>query len=148
MRFQFTVDGEALVDRTLLRWSDRVHNARPAFEAIADQFATAEMAHFASNGSGKWAALSPRYAAYKAARFPGRPTLVRAGDLRNTLTRRPLGVERIADNSLEVGTNDPKALFHQKGTPKMPARPVIKLNDRTKKQMAKTLQRYLATGAI
>ncbi|RIJ76611.1 hypothetical protein D1871_11095 [Nakamurella silvestris] len=147
MQFTINVGGEQVIDRTLLRFVERLESAQPAFERIGDQFAQAEMANFLTQGGG-WAPLSPGYAAYKAARFPGRPILVRTGEMRDSLTHRPFGIDTVGDTRAEFGTADPKAKYHQHGTSKMPARPPVKVSEGNRNEMAKTLQRYLMTGSI
>lgn len=56
------------------------------FQAMAVEYAAYEEHVFASEGSahlkGQWKALSPRYAAWKAIHYPGRPILTRTGALR------------------------------------------------------------------
>jgi hypothetical protein len=51
--------------------------------------------------------------------------LIRTGDLRKSLTLRPLGIERIYPHEMEAGTAVSYAQFHQEGTTKMPARKLI-----------------------
>jgi hypothetical protein len=70
----------------------------------------------------KWAPLSPSYAREKARRFPGRSILIREGTLRDAASR----MSRVATpRTLTMTIDDPVAAFHQSGTERMPARPLI-----------------------
>ena len=89
---------------------------------------------FASQGRqgshGKWAALSPAYAAQKARRYPGKPILEASGAMKNDLLSESNEGETTAQTML-YGTKIKYALFHQTGTkgksgkPKMPARRIF-----------------------
>jgi hypothetical protein len=70
----------------------------------------------------KWAPLSPTYAREKARSHPGRSILIREGGLRDAASR----MSRVATpRTLTMSIDDPVAAFHQTGTDKMPARPLI-----------------------
>lgn len=148
MRISFDFYGDQQIDRVLDRMADRVEDASPAFEELADRFAAAESQQFASQGAfggGGWAPLSPAYAAWKASRFPG-PILVRTGALKGSLTGRPLGVEMIGAQQAVFGTNIPYAGYHQSGTSKMPARPPVQLPESEKQAWVKVMQRFIVSG--
>lgn len=69
-----------------------------------------------------WAALSPAYAEWKQANFPGKPILQADGALRQAASR----PSRLATpHSLTLTIDDEKLEFHQDGTPRMPARPLV-----------------------
>lgn len=147
MRFTITIEGTAVIDRTLARYVNAMTDATPAFEAIGDQFAEAERAIFLQQGPG-WAPLSPRYAAYKAKHWPNMPILTRSGKLQQSLTSRPFGHEQITAKSGEYGTAVDYAKYHQHGTTKMPQRRPVNIPETTRNAMAKTMQRYLTTGQV
>jgi hypothetical protein len=70
----------------------------------------------------KWAPLSPSYAREKARLFPGRSILIREGGLRDAASR----MRRVATpRTLTMSIDDPVAAFHEEGTERMPARPLI-----------------------
>lgn len=76
--------------------------------------------------AGHWAALSKRYAEWKAEKYPGRPILERTGDLRTALTQSssPLASREWSASEFAFGTVGLEyAAFHQLGTAFMPARP-------------------------
>lgn len=87
----------------------------------------ANASNFASNGLpvGGWAPLDPQYAAWKMARFPGAPPLVRSGRLFASLTGATASIESMTNTSLTVGTSVEYAKFHQYGTTKMPKRKIV-----------------------
>lgn len=98
---------------------------------------------------GRWAPLSPPYARYKAKRRPGRPILVFDGDLRDSMIRPRAGVWETWDSGFVVGTAVDYAIYHQQGTPRMPARPLLgSPRKRDTQQMAKILQRWIVEGTV
>jgi phage gpG-like protein len=144
----FDFYGDVQIDRTLERFSDAVEDARPAWEAIADRFAHVERRQFGTEGrhaSGGWAPLSPRYAAWKARHYPGRPILVREGDLRASLTQRPFGVERIEPHDAWLGSDVAHGRYHQRGQG-VPRRRPIELTEQERRTWVKILQRFIVTG--
>lgn len=134
------------------RFEDNVRNARPAFEAMADLAAEKNRKQFQTQGthSGtRWANLSPAYAAWKARRYPGKPILVRTGALRESLIRRPMDVDIVTDRGMTVGTSIPYAKWHQRGTPNMPARPLLgPPTDSEERLFAKILQEWIVRGSV
>lgn len=73
-------------------------------------------------GDEPWAPLTPAYAAWKARKYPGKPILwaTRALRAKALSPRRVMGPQ-----FLELIIEDPKAAYHQEGTSRMPARPII-----------------------
>lgn len=141
--------GEAQIDRTLARFADNVSDARPAWEALADRFAKAESRQFRSEGaygSGGWAPLSPRYAAWKARAYPGKPILERTGDLKRSLTERPFGIEVIEPGFMVLGSAIRYGEYHQSGGPNLPRRRPIELPESERREWVKVLQRFIVTG--
>lgn len=153
MSFRLTLEffGERQLDRTLDAIDARLHNMRPAWDALADRFAEVERRQFDSEGkygSGGWKPLSPAYAAWKARRYPGKPILEREGDLRRSLTVRPFPVERFGRLDAEFGSDVPYGAFHQRGSGRLPQRRPVELPTSTREEWAKLLQRYVRTGTI
>jgi phage gpG-like protein len=143
-----SVNGTQQLQRTLRRWIDTATDIRPALEEVADRFVRMELQQFLSqggSGGAGWAPLSPRYAARKARTHPGAPILVRSGDLRRDLTHRPMGVERITNEGMTMGTALPYARYHQTGTPRMPRRPPVNLTEAQRQELVKIVQRYLVS---
>lgn len=147
-RLRFAFFGEEQVDRTIVRMIDAATDARPAWEAMADSFQQAEARQFRTEGlygSGGWAPLSPRYAAWKARHYPGATILVRTGDLRDSLTRRPFGVEVILPRRAIFGSDVRYGGFHQRGDG-VPRRRPVELPESLRRRWVKILQRFLVTG--
>lgn len=121
-----------------LFWTQRF---APAFYANMRQDVTLE-----GGGSGaRWAPLSPAYATWKAARFPGAGILVRSGALKASLAGpdSPLSVFRPGPTSLEIGTSVPYAMYHQLGTSRMPQRPPLRVNGAFMSTIGKELQAHV-----
>lgn len=124
-------DIERLIDK-ITRPGNR--QTRAIADAIRQQF----QANFTRQGSGNgaWRPLAPATVADRRRQgYAGnRPILVRRGDLRRSF------VERGGDNyeriwqspvglTIESGSDDPRAIFHERGTSRMPAREVVPLDD-------------------
>lgn len=151
-------DGEALVDRQLLRW---VYNLRNP--TVALQLAAAFLRHNAQEqfdtegeyGSGGWEPLADSTVAEKDRREL-RPEILQAtGALMDSLTKRrdPNHFEeRLSADSLAFGTRVPYAIYHDTGTSRMPQRKPIELTETDRVMLAKEIQRALidqrATQAV
>lgn len=150
-RLEFEFFGEVQVNRTLERVALAAEDARPAWEAIANRFVAVERRHFRAEGgdkgsTGKWAPLSPRYAAWKARHYPGKPILERSGELLRSLTVRPLDVEVILPDRMVIGSAVAHGRYHQAGGPNLPRRRPVDLPDAERREWVKVLQRFLITG--
>lgn len=77
----------------------------------------------------RWQALSSAYQIRKAVTYPGRGILEASGDLRRSYTT------RVHANLLELINEDSKAIYHQEGTRRMPARVIIKVDDARKDEI-------------
>lgn len=78
--------------------------------------------------SGGWAQLTPEYAAWKALHYPGKGILQATGQLRQAASKprrvvTPRSLTLIIDDS--GPHHGPILRYHQTGTGKMPARPLI-----------------------
>lgn len=149
VRLRFDFYGETQIDRTLDGIADRVEDARDAFNAMGDRLAKAEQQQFDSEGaygSGGWQPLSPRYAEWKARKYPGKPILERDGLLRESLTQRPFGVDVVETKMAVFGSGVEYAPYHQAGGGDLPQRRVIELPDKERREWAKVMQRWLISG--
>lgn len=145
----FDFYGDVQLERTLDRFAEHTEDATPAWEAIANRFAHVERRQFATegkHGSGGWAPLSPKYAAWKARHYPGKPILQREGDLVRSLTRRPFGIERIEPQQAWLGSDVPYGAYHQNGAGRLPRRRPIELTEAERRLWVKILQRFIVTG--
>ena len=109
----------------------------PALQRVADDFREMIARQFASEGRAEgtpWAARKSVGAVHELPTtqraIHESPLLVRTGALQRSLTVRGAAghVERLEAQSLAIGTSLPYALFHQTGTRRMPARPIIVLS--------------------
>jgi phage gpG-like protein len=145
--------GAAPVSIMLERWQQNLGDTTEAFRAMADyQVRTVNKRQFDEQGSvetGKWAPLSPPYARFKARVRPGRPILVFDGDLRREMTVPGKGVYEVWPKGMTVGTDIDYAKYHQKGTPNMPARPLMgKAREADKRRFEKILQRWIVESRV
>lgn len=148
LRLTFDFYGDAQVERTLERFAEHAEDVSPAWEAIASRLTVVERRQFASEGrtgSGGWAPLSPRYAAWKARHYPGQPILVATGALRRSLTTRPLGIERIEPHEAWLGSDIDYGGFHQRGDG-VPRRRPVELTENERRRWVKIIQRFIVTG--
>lgn len=106
---------------------DALKDFRPVWIRTRQKVYNAIRENFASEGgaSGQWAALTPAYAKVKQQRWGNKPILQASGRYYKSVTQ--LGGEGIYEEGpqeMTIGTNVPYAGFHQRGTGKMPARPI------------------------
>lgn len=151
LRITLAVEGEVQLDRTLARFTDAVSDAAPVWEVLANRFAALERRQFASEGayaSGGWTPLSPRYAAWKARRYPGKPILERTGELKRSLTERPFGVEVIEAGFMVVGSGTDYGRYHQAGGGTLPQRRPVELPESERRTWARLIQRFIVTGEV
>jgi len=150
VRMRFAFYGEAQIDRTLERFELGAQDASPAWEKMAESFLRAERRQFKSEGayaSGGWAPLSPRYAAWKATHYPGKPILRRTDDLWRSLTTGP-AIRYISAHQMILGSDVEYGKYHQRGGPNLPRRRPIELPESLRREWVKILQRFLATGRV
>lgn len=151
-RIFFEFYGEVQIDRTLARAVEAVNDLRPVWEVLANRFAAMETRQFATEGAygsgDRWAALSPRYAAWKARHYPGKTILRRTDDLHRSLTKRPLGVEVIEPQFMVLGSAVPYGRYHQHGGGNLPRRRPVEFPEAERREWVKVLQRYIITGEV
>jgi phage gpG-like protein len=149
IRLTGTVEGVAQLDRALGMILAAAENFSTAFEALGDELLLIEQEQFLAEGYGEWPALKPSYQARKQQLF-GSQTILRATDrLYESMTIRgaPDNVWRIEPLQAAFGTSTPYAIWHQRGTGVMPARPVISLREEDNRRLMRVVQRHLiATG--
>lgn len=147
---RFTFYGDEQLNRTLVRFSEHAHDARPAWRAIRRDFIALEKAQFRSQGqagSGGWRPLSPDYAAWKARHYPGKTILRRTDELFRSLTVGP-AVNVVERQFMIIGSDVDYGAYHQAGGPNLPQRRPIELPEFTRTRWVKILQRYLVTGEV
>lgn len=149
IRFEASVDGVETLNRAFNRVEQQISDFRSIWPAVAQEFYAIEDEQFASEGghgsSGRWAALSPAYAKYKAKAFPGAPILQAERGLYESLTSpdAPDSIFRMTEDELTIGTQREGATAHQRGSGRMPARPPIALTEADKTRIQKAIQSRL-----
>jgi phage gpG-like protein len=126
--FRFTSHGFIQLRKELGDMRDRAADVRPAWDALLTWWAARNVTNFQNAGKRwkkPWRPLAPATVADKMRLGYPKDTLIRTGALRDSLSRRPLGIERLRPHDLEAGTNTNYAHFHQHGTSKMPARVLV-----------------------
>jgi phage gpG-like protein len=148
LRFHLEIGGKERMERGIARIAEGIADFRPVWPAIEDEF----RAHIADQfrtkgeeGGAPWAPLSEPYAHWKEVHTPGRPILQRTGDLYRSLTEaHDSNAARVAEGkSLTLGSRLPHAIYHQKGTRRMPARKEIQLSETFKQSVAHHMRAYL-----
>ncbi len=143
--------GEKQVSRELLRVSDAVQDARPAFRKIADDLVQAGRRQFDTQGghaSGRWAPLKPETVRAKASKGHD-PRILRATEaLMNSLSRRggPGQKLQITPGLLVFGSDVDYGRYHQSGTSRMPQRRPLELTAVDRRGVMRRLQRFVMTG--
>lgn len=117
-----------------------------AWDGVQAEFYRIEKEQFSSEGaagrSGRYAPLSSTYAERKTKKYGPQPILTASGQMRDSLTRataKNAVVEKTAQE-LVLGTTDPKAAYHQRGTSKMPKREVISFSDEQKARLVRPIE--------
>ncbi len=127
-RISVNIKGIAEVEAKLIAMELRSTNFAPVFAKAKLELSAASASNFSLGGlpSGGWSPLSPQYAAWKLARFPGAPPLVRSGRLAASLSGGTVdSVFSVTPTKMQVGTRLEYAKFHQYGTSKMPKRKIV-----------------------
>lgn len=136
--------GEAQFHRTLERFRSNVGDMRPAWGELRDRFLAAERRQFASEGaygSGGWAPLSPPYAAWKAAHYPGKTILRRTDDLFTSLTEGP-EIAIMEASFMVLGSSVPYGRYHQGGEG-VPRRRPVELPESEREEWRRVMQRHI-----
>lgn len=105
-------------------------------------------ASFAAGGEPvEWPALSPAYEAWKGRAYPGQPIMRRSDRLYESLTSQTGDtVWQVGPRHIEFGSRVPYFEFHQTGTSRMPARPVLTLSDRALDKLRSMIESYVQFG--
>jgi hypothetical protein len=119
------VRGEDEADRQLRQFELLVSDLRPFWPMVVPLFIGWMREQFQTEGAfgGRpWERLSPEYSLFKERVRPGKGILQFDGDLRRAASQ-PL--RSATPTVLTLTIDDPKAEFHQEGTDRMPARPLV-----------------------
>lgn len=141
------VNGTQQVERTLHIAADHISDFSPAFRDLKNAFVRYQREEFktqGAHGGHAWAALSPKYLAWKRKHFPGRRILELTGGLRKTLTSQ-LQVF-VSPRRLVMWSASKVATYHQGGAGNLPARKIIAVPQPEKRDWVRILQRYVLKG--
>lgn len=151
---KFEVAGEKQIVRRFEGFTANLDNLVPAFKKILKSFYAGEKKQFETEGgwgSGGWMPLSPSYAARK---DPALKILESSsGDLGRALrgevpANTQGNVEIIESNMLIMGTDIDYAIYHQKGTRKMPMRKPIELPEAERKKWTSIIHKHIWKGGV
>ena len=134
--FQIVIDKELDFDPFVKAFGD----LRPDWDAVAKEFYAIEEEQFSSEGHGKWPPLSPRYAAWKAAHYGGKPLLIRDGNLLAAVSGKGVKVDKQPKQLNVTFTGVPYWRYHQEGTSKMPQRKVIDLTKENRTRLGNVVR--------
>jgi|LakMenEpi03Aug12_release.lakeMendotaPanAssembly.Ray.scaffolds.fasta_scaffold281350_2 phage gpG-like protein len=129
--------------------NERCIDARPVFRWAQQVLKKTFAENFTSQGLavGGWSPLDAEYAAWKARDLPGRPTLVRSGELFRSISElSDPSVNEINRLSATFGTGVKYAGFHQYGTSKMPKRQILFIPQSFADEFAEKLANYIVEG--
>lgn len=150
LRLTFQVMGARQLDRALSRFGDKVRDFRPVWRRIHADFLKIEAQQFDSEGARggtAWAPLSPSYSAWKAMNYPGRKILEMTGAMKAQLTAGTGMTVEMQPLTLRMMPTDRKAPWHQRGTRRMPARPVVMLTEADRIRWVKMMHEYVEEQA-
>lgn len=141
---RFSIAGEQQYARGFQALAHEMQDLREPLQRVRDRLVQTTGEQFASEGShgtGGWQPLSPAYQAWKDEAYPGRPMLVRTGDMRAaflvdgtrelTATRLRWGVDDQRDSEGELIAD--RAMAHQAGRGNVPQRKIVALTHQDKR---------------
>ena len=130
VRVHFDIDGDAQYSRAFEALEHEARDMSDPLERIADDLLRQIGLQFQTEGAyglgTVWRPLSREYAAWKEEHFPGRPILVRTGEMREHMLDKPRTVRVTAQRMVyEVASDVP--VYHQKGRGHNPERKMVAL---------------------
>ena len=131
IEFTYSINSKP-VEKALGNFQASLADQSPALARVADDFREMIARQFSSEGRTEgtpWPPLAPSTLRRRPGKAGG-PILQSTGALLRSLTAPGAAghVEQLEAQSLAIGTSLPYALFHQTGTRRMPARPIIVLS--------------------
>lgn len=139
------------VSRRLRGISKRARDLTPVWPSVGDELSAGMAAQFGSGGAAggaAWAPLKPDYLKWKVAHgFPA-DTLIRTGELMESLTSRPMSVESYGATSAEFGTDDDKYKYHHFGTRHMAQRRALMWFEPVVSRVVHQVTVYIVRGQV
>lgn len=145
------VDGAFAVAQRLRAMGRRARNLTPVWPEVGDAVASTMRSQFDLEGrelGTRWAPLNPQYRAWKVAEGLNPQILVATGAMRQKFRSRPMNVERYSPTEATFGSRDRIAMFHQYGTRRMPARPILYATDPLRREIAVLLRRHIVGRGV
>jgi phage gpG-like protein len=131
MRIELDFFGEDLVASTIVGHGQRAQDLRPAFRRVVKTLQASAERQFDTEGvygSGGWAPLAPSTKRQKAAKGLDPRILHATGRLKGSLQGKNADkISRISRQSLVFGSYTSYAVFHVRGTARMPRRRPMQL---------------------
>lgn len=147
---EIKVDADGLDDahNYLKDVRSRMKNLRPVWPKLHESLKSYMIGNFTAQGlpSGGWKPLDAEYASWKAKNFPGAPMLVQDGGLFRQVMKGPKLEASARDATFRFSGK--VARFHQYGTSKMPARPILFAPERWVDEAAEEVGRYIVEGNV
>ena len=137
--------GDKAAARAVALLGKRGEDPRPAFAQMQDDLRAAEVEWYDSHGEGSWPHLDERTLENKQRQgYPPEP-LVATGALRRSLTvkRGQKGIRSATKTRLRFGTRVPYAVFHQEARGVPQRRPLVPVDQRTRRKMTGDLRDHL-----
>lgn len=133
------------IDRLIKKSSD----LRVPFQQFQSVWFDSIAANFAAGGDPvDWPALSPAYEARKSVTYPGQPMMRATDQLYESLTSQTSDTIWYAGpKSIQFSTRVPYFEFHQQGTSRMPARPVLTLSDDAARELVRLIEEHVMPKA-
>lgn len=142
------IGGEAQYARAFTALASEVTNLKTPLGEAAELLKHSTGKNFLSEGvygtGGRWKPLNPEYEAWKQQHYPGRPIMVRTGELRNALLVR--GVRELTGRRLVYGVSgsaEKYAHYHQTGEGKMPQRKIVALTQQDRRGIDRIFATWL-----
>ena len=151
VRLTFELEGYERADVALTGAATKARDFRPFWRTkVAPWFFGLMQEQFATEGAGVggWVPLSPRYAAWKAKRYPGKTILRRTDRLMKSLTwtgaqlATPAGIALMTQDGATFGSSVHYGRFHQRGTRTMRQRRILYLPPNASQTLGKMLHRW------
>jgi len=126
----------------------RMRDLSPVWPKVHQSLKAYMIENFTAQGlpAGGWKPLDAEYASWKTRTFPGAPMLVQTGSLFQRIARGPKldGGARTASFTFTGKITR----FHQYGTEKMPARPILFAPERWVQEVADAIGDYIVEGNV
>lgn len=142
------VRGQDSITQELTGVIRRSSDLRVPFEAFRPVWIDAIQENFDAEGDPvPWPELSPAYAGWKSSAYPGQKMLRLTDRMYDSLTSMTSDtIWRTTPRTIQFGSRVPYFIYHQEGTSKMPARPMMTLPPHASAALVTMVMNYIKTG--